>query len=275
MSRDYSYLMKRYLFFFLTLTLSACTSCAHPGSFPWVDDGDRVARENQLLMRHTVAVHTDFLYMTVDQTTKKPELKVWTGGGTGVVIENDLKRSESLVVTAGHVCTAAHKTVLTDAVGGIFPVIDIDLTVESVEGVRTLFRIVFEDEKSDLCFLTSKGIVGIPAPLATDVPPIGAQVKYAGAPLLEFGKWYCPLFDGYFSGAYYFQDIGVSFVVTIPAAGGASGSGVYYRGRLFGIISKVHRGFPNLTYLVHAGHLAEDLPKAEVEWRKNTSPSSK
>jgi len=275
--------MKSFLLATLVL-IAGCSGCAttHPPFSIWGNTDDQGALFNQRLMRQTVQVLQILNVITPESKTKGlghlPEF------GTGSIVASDIRAQESLVLTAGHVCVTpeSHKTRLAEDGDPVeLPVISSTYKIQDIEGVWHDATVQSLDMSHDLCVLRIRKFVGPVAEVTSSMPPLGALLLNPSAPARTFMKWTVPVFEGYFSGFWKFKDMdeGDAMLVTsIPAMGGASGSGVYYQGKIIGILTRVDSEFSHITYLVHAGHVVDILAEAKKNWLsslKSTSPSPK
>lgn len=144
------------------------------------------------------------------------------GWGSGCVIRASAGRS--LVLTANHVCA--------------FGDLSRTITVMRVNGEVLSAKIVWQDPRTDLCVLSADGYAGPAASVAEAVPPLGALVYFVGGPLGIFGDGVAFLDQAHFAGLAHFSGVPAYFLAGITAHG-ASGSGVFYRGELIGVLRGV------------------------------------
>lgn len=251
---------------------SACVACAGPPkkSPGWPKTDDPVALAGQSIANSAVKVEQKFIINTKALRDKGADIEPFLesgGSGSGVVIAVNKDRwkgghAATLVVTAHHVCEEApfieydliFFTVKMEA-------FNYELDVVTHDGTKLAARIYFEDKENDLCLIEVDGIAGVPAPVAKTLPSPESPVMYAGAPKGEWGPYLVPVMDGRFTGVN-----GDGFIVfTTPVAPGASGSGLFYRGELIGIVTMVNREFHNLGYGIHLKHVLE-LAKIAKHW---------
>lgn len=229
----------RWLGLLLGVLLTGCSGCAsqpEPRVEPFAqDDGPRWAK---VLARSTVIVETQF-HVTPNPPTTVPDLKaVVVSTGSGVVVESSLFASK--VLTAAHVCaaeSAAGKTVVGTELR----------SVRKQDGTQFPARVLYSSESDDVCILSVQGRAGDALAVATDLPPIGALVTYAGAPMGAFGPGLLIVDTARYGGMFLDKtdQRGFRTLYAGTSIGGASGSGLLYQGQIVSILLAVgDSGFP-------------------------------
>lgn len=146
------------------------------------------------------------------------------GSGTAWI----LKRTDDSVelMTAGHVC---------DTPGASF-----DLMGRDSKHYRAV--VVSAAKEPDLCILRAEPETpGMPLGLALNMPDYGDTVSYVGAPLGIWGDGMAPYYVGHYAGA---------DLVSIPGFGGASGSAVWTKEGVIGVLVSGYRAFPEMIHIV-------------------------
>jgi hypothetical protein len=184
--------------------------------------------------------------------------------GSGVVVENDSDRNESLILSAAHVTTIGEKKSLHFEEDLHFFVPEsISLTVETLDGTKCIAEPLIANEKADVSAVISKCIAGTPARMAKELPPVGAFVMVSGAALGFHPPGIFIVTDGRYMG------INVETneeVLTLPIVGGHSGSAVFYKGEIFGIVSKRMVRFEHTSLCVSLDTTKELLNIASKMW---------
>ena len=175
----------------------------------------------------------------------------WTG--SGVVVENDTEKAESLILSAAHVTTMGDKKSLhfEDDLH-YFIAESIKITVELLDGTKCEAEPLLGNQIQDISAIRSKCVAGLPARIAKELPPVGASVLVSGAALGYHPPGIFIVTDGRFMGV-----DGNDEVLTLPVAGGHSGSGIFYKGEVIGIVSKRMVRFEHTTLCVPLANVKE------------------
>jgi len=157
--------------------------------------------------------------------------------GSGVIIGKHLQTS--LVLTAGHVCSApGNGTPVTEDVG-----IQYRMHLESGFGREGLGTIIAVDITNDLCVIIADANLGPPLSISDDNPTLHEKVYTMSSPRGLAVPLAVPVFDGYFTGQV--SDI---YIFSIPAAPGSSGSPIMNeQGDIISIISGAAISFDEFT----------------------------
>jgi S1-C subfamily serine protease len=182
--------------------------------------------------------------------------------GSGVVVEKDSSLGRSIVATANHVC--AIKEIVTFADGTTMKHISSSISVMTAEGYTYSAEVVYSDENNDVCILAVDGIAGDQVSLADRDPPLGAKVYNVGAPHGYFGRYLVIASEGRFAGV----DGDGDLVISNPSAPGASGSGIFYRGKLFCILTKVEARYGHITFCTNINYLRGPIRNSSRKWLK-------
>ncbi len=181
----------------------------------------------------------------------------FTSAGSGISIGNT--GDGTLVVTASHVCN----TELSPPVKKVLGKHEVYLEVKTIHGAilraETIHLSDLSETHLDLCLLHIKDLF-LPGVKISKVPPqVGDQLFSISAPLGIFEPPTVPLFSGFYSGP---VSDGVNAMITIPAAGGSSGSAVLNRKmELVGIIFATKVGFNQVTLTAKFDSLVKFLNK--------------
>jgi len=251
--------MRKFVIFFLALFVLSC-SCVRRFPDPEGSDVRDVAS-------HTVKVFVELggVKMTKDSTgeiLKRSDTVKWVG--SGVVV--DIRGSKSLVMTAAHVSNIDPFMMGQDEVGNpaLFIVQTEKLTVETLEGRMCDAKQIKADSTHDIAILDVDCIAGTKAEFASELPPIGAMVLTSGAALGYHPENVFVITDGRFMGIDKKDD---KVVVTVPAASGHSGSGMFYKGKIFGILTARMIDFEHITLGTQLQFLNELFASARGEWK--------
>jgi len=157
--------------------------------------------------------------------------------GSGVIIGQ--YKGSSLVLTAGHVCSApGNGTPVTENVG-----IQYKMHLESGFGREGFGTILAVDSTNDLCVLIADTHLGPGLEVSDGDPTLHEEVYTMSSPRALAVPLAVPVFDGYFTGQV--SDI---YIFTIPAAPGSSGSPILNEhGEIISIISSAAISFDEFT----------------------------
>lgn len=157
--------------------------------------------------------------------------------GSGVII-NHFNKSNTIVMTAGHVC---HDNTLKIEV--------LDLYENSYKSTGTIVG-----KEDDLCLVIIEGIIPAPAiKVAQSGLDIGNHAYNIAAPLGVHDKNMSLMFDGYFQGSVKIpEEKHLLDIYTIPGIGGSSGSPVFNANwEIIGIVSRAIPKFPQFVFCVN------------------------
>lgn len=186
--------------------------------------------------------------------------------GSGNVVA---RRGEStLVMTAGHVCRVKDDTL--DTMVGPVAVTGYDLSIITADGKEMRARQVLLDEDHDLCFLDVVGVAGEVAEIGRSMPDRESRVEFAGAPIGFWGTGVVLEYAGRFAGLMSdpkLTDGNTMAVFAMVCAPGASGSGIFYDGKIVSIVDAVMVNFDNITLGVTVDHIVDDFLEAQNKWR--------
>lgn len=158
--------------------------------------------------------------------------------GTAWVIFND--RDASYLMTAGHVCEKALAEVPEELGGGYVPV-RTDYTLRAQDSSEYSAELYVRSDEPDLCLLRTRSVIGPAMAVSAQDVFYDEPVAYVGAPAMVYGDGMAPMFRGTYAGGN---------LVTIPTAGGASGSAVFTSHGVIGVLVMVNRHLNTLTYIV-------------------------
>jgi S1-C subfamily serine protease len=196
-------------------------------------------------------------------TKEKSESKSWTG--SGVVVRNNFDKKESLILSVAHVTHPQKTTLEVDESGFYFFKIDtIEMTVERLDGEKCAAFPMAGNEKQDLSVIKSSCIAGQAAELADKLPPVGASVMISGAALGFHPKGIFVVTDGRYMGI---EEESGEEIITLPSAPGHSGSGIFYKGKVIGLLSKRTVHYEHISICVSLENAKTLLALAEGLWQ--------
>jgi hypothetical protein len=267
------------------LGMSACSvSCANGTVFPkhWDSTSDVEALYAEELLDHTVKIEADFdidarFFPGTHNPFPDGGLKKGGWVGSGFVTDVQRKGSDvySLVMTAEHVC---HIPDQVQSPFGSFEVTGKKLTVLTITGEKLFAKVLYADHDVDVCVISIVGLAGTPVRIAHELPPVGAIIHHAGAPVGTYGRHLGIVNDGRYAGL---EDVTLGeedgeknvqrfAVITNNGNGGSSGGGVYYKGRLFGVLVRsTSSGHP--TWCVNLENVTIALMKGRIAWAKQST----
>lgn len=195
------------------------------------------------------------------------ETMSWTG--SGFVVENDEERNESLIMSVAHVTHGENMMLKADESGiYIFSVTKKELKIEKLNGEMCDATAIVNNDEQDLSVISSKCIAGEATPLADELPPVGAKVMVSGAALGYHPKNIFIVTDGRYMGI---DEKSGEEIVTLPAAPGHSGSGIFYKGKVIGLLSKRTVAYEHITICVSLQNAKNLLDLAENIWKLQKS----
>ena len=196
-------------------------------------------------------------------TKEKSESKSWTG--SGVVVRNNFNKKESLILSVAHVTHPQKVTLEFDESGFYFFKIDtIEMIVERLDGEKCSAFPMAGNEKQDLSVIKSSCIAGEAAELADKLPPVGASVMISGAALGFHPKGIFVVTDGRYMGV---EEESGEEIITLPSAPGHSGSGIFYKGKVIGLLSKRTVHYEHISICVSLENAKTLLALAEGLWQ--------
>lgn len=169
----------------------------------------------------------------------------FVGRSSGTAWTVAVKSGWTYFMTAGHVCDTslpgATKT---------FKIIDRNDDTYTVEVVAVEFD--EEDIQTDLCLLKLEGVLSNPLLIARSDPGYNDPLYYVGAPAGAFGGGLAPSFDGVECGGYHFCG---------PTTQGASGSAIFTREGVIGVLVRVNMNFKYIVSYVSRDRILDFLEK--------------
>lgn len=246
-------------------------SCAH---IPCSDGADARAMMSSSVKIEVTVIGT-LIKQVGENAEGEPILQVesekiisWTG--SGVVVANDLTKGgkgQSLVMSAAHVTNVPALIPGFDEEGNINSLFITDASIQSVQlldGSYCDSEEIWADVDLDVGVIKTSCIAGTVAPLALDLPPVGAMVSVSGAGLGIHPKGVFLVTDGRYVGS----DDGFDgqLIVTLPVAPGHSGSGLFYKGHIFGIVSRRTVNFEHVTLAVSLENMRKAFDGAMEIW---------
>jgi len=180
--------------------------------------------------------------------------------GTAWIHRSDGNRT--LLITAGHICeTSTH---LDYGQFGKLRVASRAYTLLDADGTKHEgVKVIFDDDEVDLCMVSVPGSIGKGLRLADKDPPYAADVTFIGAPHGIWGGNIALIFGGKFSGRGKLAKVEFSVFTLLGSAQGASGSPIFYEGRVVGVLSRVARHLPAVTFAAPWDSLRDFISRAE------------
>jgi len=164
-------------------------------------------------------------------------------GSMGSGISIGKARGGSLLLTAGHVCHSALSSRSLNLIEK-YEVIITATNINNEEKKSVIVHHFNESNKPDLCLLFSKDLDTEGVLLAAKAPEVGEEVFGLSAPAGIFHPPTFPIISGRYSGLVDKDNA----MVTVPAVGGSSGSGILNEDmRLVGILFATHPAFNVVT----------------------------
>tara|TARA_X000001388_G_scaffold41766_1_gene29392 strand:+ start:6786 stop:7550 length:765 start_codon:yes stop_codon:yes gene_type:complete len=164
--------------------------------------------------------------------------------GSGMVA--DIINGETIVLTAGHVCSSKIDDFVTKYSFTI-SVMDHSARIHQSHVIKSSY----DNSKGspDICALYVPTLTNVKKiQIAGKPPTIGDELYYIGAPLGVYHNPIAPIFKGIYSGIIDPS----SAIATMPAAPGSSGSSVLnINNRIVGILYAVHPSFHHITVITN------------------------
>ncbi len=231
--------LKMLIVFVLSAMLVTCQACA--GNISHLRESAEID-EIESLVEGTLRIELDFTAVA----KLADRYAVYEGGrqGTGVVIGH--VKGETIVLTVGHICEVPQGVKKGDM---LMRTIQSSFTVSNSGGTHKLkAKPVRQDMSNDLCVMLVEGKIGRPVKMA-GLPRRQSKVMVVGGPIGMFGDGAAYVGEGRYIGSQKSENQELSFLSVAMASGG-SGSGVYHRGKLVGIVSAVSPRFNHGTVFV-------------------------
>jgi len=243
-------------------------SCVH--RFPDTDGAD-VRDISAQTVKISVSIAGDRLHKDENGDVVVEEGVVSGWSGTGVVVAADRSRGagESLVMSAAHVLNIPKFMLQVNQDGelSLFVVKASLMIVEKLDGSGCEGVPMYVDVPNDVGMLKASCVAGDVATIASDLPPVGAMVTMTGAGLGIHPNGVFLAVDGRYVG--FDEGFNPQEMLTIPAAPGHSGSGVFYRGQVFGIVSRGAGRYEHVTLAVPLEYMKDCMAKSLEIWNAN------
>lgn len=256
------------------LALTACksNSSESPDLTPYQDDrGDVATRQTQDMMDVAVKFEEKIKVKEVIMSPLDPDaeaeqyldegsLAEYVISGSGVIVSNNKADNTSVILTAWHVCDRYPVGYKVDGWFSTLEVVDDEqiIVTNNMKRVKIL-EVLYRDKDTDVCAVRAGRAFEHAAKLAPRMPPRGAPVTVVGAPLGEWGKYLVSTSDGKYFGTTSF-DIMLGIDSRDPTrmndfayygfagVGGFSGSGVFYKGKLIGLMTAGSWDYEHASY---------------------------
>ena len=220
-------------------------------------------------MKSSVKIHAKLIgkrknILKVTSEANEDEKIEMSWSGSGVVVRNDYNRKQSLLLSVHHVTHPEPLMLRIDEKGiYIVKVESLKLQIETLDGTMCEANPIAGNFKQDLSVISSKCIAGEAVQLADELPPVGANVMISGAALGFHPKGIFIVTDGRFMGI---DEESGEEVITLPSAPGHSGSGVFYKGKIIGLLSKRTIHYEHISLCVSLENARTLLELAEKIW---------
>ena len=259
----------------LSLTLSSCAynfvpiqSTVRPevSSYPDPDGADARRMMAQTVKINVEVVGKLFSKDAAGKVDVKDDSFGWMGSGSVVAVDASRGKGESLVLTAAHVSSTPKigTPMFSPDMMKMFVVEAVLMYVETNDGRSCLADQIAADVGLDMGVLRVYCVAGEVAEVATELPPQGAMVTTCGAALGYHPAGVFIVTDGRYVGLT--DDQPPEVVLTLPVAPGHSGSGVFYKGKIFAVVTKVFRSFHHITLATELSQLQRLIGEARSTW---------
>ena len=167
-------------------------------------------------------------------------------------------------MSVAHVTNSEDMTLGADENGlYIFVVTKKELKVETLDGEMCDAHQVIANVGQDLSAIVADCIAGNATNLADELPPVGADVMVSGAALGYHPKGIFIVTEGKYMGI---DGESKEEIITLPSAPGHSGSGIFYKGKVIGLLSKRTVAYEHITICVSLENAKNLLDTAEGLW---------
>ena len=229
---------------------TACSSCV---SNSYIFGEGNLFRSKR---RSFIKINTYRRVAVVRTSTTNPDKVIedyqveMSSTASGVVLSH--YRDITLVATSAHVCSMKHGNQIRMFApdykqdSPFWHVLEKSMfTLSDLNGKRTTGVILKIDYMSDLCVLASKKINKPAVKISLMDPIVGEKYFNVAAPRGIWGKKLVPLLEGRFVGKAKSPFTGGdTYMFTIPATGGSSGSPIFnWYGELVGLLHSAYGGF--------------------------------
>jgi len=186
----------------------------------------------------------------------------------------------SLIATSAHVCSIKHGSQLNmfipdyDKNDPTWHLLEKNyFSLYDLNGKHSTGAILSIDYISDLCILVTKKVQMPSAKISLMDPIVGEKYYNIAAPHGIWGKKAVPLLEGRFVGKTSSPFTGGStYMFTIPAAGGSSGSPIFnWYGEIVGLVHSAYRNFNNVSMAATNDQLTVLLSNSMMKLRKHYS----
>jgi hypothetical protein len=186
--------------------------------------------------------------------------------GTGIVI--DQRDGKTLIMTVWHVADPVPKIFTDKKSGTIFIVRETSFTVGGPYQTGCQAHPIQLDREHDVAFLEADCLVGLPATLADRDPPTLARIESYGFPNNRFQRA-----EGFMMGLVnqygdtdWVKDNQV--MLSIPGYHGASGSPVFYDGRVVAMIRTMELEYNHSMSAVQLRVLRDEISALPDRWKQ-------
>jgi len=193
-----------------------------------VDAGSRFPIESFVMVSQELSFY-EMLCNSDEKDCVPTERIIRESAGTGSGVIVGTKNGQSLVLTAGHVCSIQRAGIpITQDTS-----IQYTMSLESGFGREAFGTILAIDIPNDLCLMIADADIGPPLAIADAGPLLHEEIYNMSSPYGLALPLAVPVFDGYFVG-----QVDTIYTFSLPAAPGSSGSPVLNNdGEIVSIIS--------------------------------------
>jgi len=191
--------------------------------------------------------------ITVVGVFKNPTPEPIMGEASGVIV--GVHDNVSYILSVSHATRLEY--FLADE--GNEDLISIKMFATGMLGENCELKELATDAHADLSLLACDVPIGAPASVSVSSPDLGDHVMSTGAPWGVKPRNFFPIMEGRFFGIDDNDDNDV--VLSVPAASGSSGSGVFFQGKLLCVIKKVAAGLNQISFCSNVDTTREFLRK--------------
>ena len=260
----------------MLLTFAACSSCVNNSYFFGEGNLLRSKRRSFIkinTLRRAVIIKTSST--APDQIDEEYRLE-FKSTASGVILKH--YRDASLIATSAHVCSIKHGR----QVNAIIPqyregdpnwhILErSNFILRDLNGKSKVGIVIKIDYMSDLCVIATQKFNMPASDISMTDPLIGEKYYNIAAPHGIWGKKVVPLLEGRFVGKAKSPFTGGdTYMFTVPAAGGSSGSPIFnWYGDIVGLIHSAYGGFHHVSMAATNNQLQVLLSGALMKMNKH------
>jgi len=203
-----------------------------------VEKGTKFPTQSFVLVRKILTVHE-----CNQKDSKECRTGVFRALGSGISVGKF--KNGTLFLTAGHVCDDGLSQEQLSHIKDHEITMQVLDTRSRESNATIVHKVLGGPDQIDMCMLFAKDFIVDGVTVASKAPELGERVFAISAPAGIFHPPTVPILDGLYSGP--IPGTG-NAMVTIPAIGGSSGSGIFNKDmRLVGILFATHPYFNIIT----------------------------